>query len=304
MRAIRAEIPAGAPGYVGGSLGAAAIGYSTFTTELEAYERFMGRAPEPTEEERKRFEFGHKAEDFVARLIQDEYGVRVQRTRYAYIDPDHPWLICHPDRIARMPDGTVFPIEIKTASYFSSRKWGAEESDEMPYQYLIQCYFYFHCNIPNPGWMWQVTFADNQLRRYVVRRDPEIERAIFSRIVDVVENRWMAGIAPAAADYGEATRIWAPAEGTAREADEATAEAVGRLRAVQADLRRLRAEEDALKTAVVEYMQGNETLTYRGERLATYRETAQRRFDSRRFQEDYPELAAEYMTTTSYRTLR
>ena len=300
---MRAKIEIGAPGYVGGSLGAAVIGYSGFMTEYEAYETFMGRAPEPDEATQKRFEMGHQLEDFIAKQIEREYGVKCRKCNYAYIDPDHPWLICHPDRIATDKDGNVFPIEIKSASYFSSKKWGAEDSDEIPYSYLIQCYFYFHCKVPNSGYMWQITFSDNTLKRNIIKYDPEIEEAIFSRIIDTVENRWLKGLPPAPSSYSEATKMYsAPTEG-AIEADAEILLTVKKLKDAQQKMKVLSEEEDRLKADIVEYMQDKEKLTYQGEKLMTYKRIEQSRFDSKSFRKDHPELADAYTTKSSYMKL-
>ena len=300
---MKARIPIGAPGFVGGSLAAAILGYSTFKTPYDAYLTFMGQAPEPDEETKERFEMGHQLEDFIAKQIERVYKVKLRRCNDAFVDPLHPWLICHPDRLAKDSEGNVFPIEIKAASSYSGRKWGAEDTDEIPYEYLIQCYDYFHCDVPNPGWMWQVTFSDNVLRRYIIKRNIEIEDAIFGKLIDIVENRWMNGYPPEPSNYEEATKIWSsPTEG-AIEADAGIYDIVKKLEEIKAEKKSLSEEEDKLKMRIVEYMQDKEMLMYRGTKLMTYKCIEQSRFDSKAFRKEYPELADKYTTKSSFMRL-
>ena len=301
---MKAKIEIGAPGFIGGSLGAKVLNCSNFGTPYDAWLAFMGKAPEPDEEIKERFEMGHQLEDFIAKQIERLYGVKARRCNYAYINPEHPWLICHPDRIATDKDGKTFPIEIKSASSFSARKWGAEDTDQIPYDYLIQCYFYFHTGVPNPGYMWQVTFADNQIRRYIIKRDEAIEEAIFTPLIDIVENRWMNGYPPEPSNYNEATQIWHMPTAGAIEGDEAIYEAVKKLDELKAEIKAIEEEQDKLKTQIVDFMQDKEKLMHNGEKLMTYKKVEQSRFDSKSFRKDHPQLADAYTTTTSYMQLR
>ena len=301
---MKARIEIGAPGFIGGSLGAKVLNCSRFGTPYDAWLAFMGKAPEPDEATKERFEMGHQLEDFIAKQIERLYGVKTRRCSYAYFDPEHPWLICHPDRIATDKNGNTFPIEIKSASSFSARNWGVEDTDEIPYDYLIQCYFYFHVGVPNPGWMWQVTFADNQIRRYIIKRDEAIEGAIFTPLIDIVENRWMNGYPPEPSNYDEATQIWHMPTAGAIEADGEIYEAVRRLYELRDEKKSIEEEEDRIKTRIVDFMQDREMLMHNGEELMTYKKITSQRFDSKSFRKDHPQLADAYTTTTSYMQLR
>ena len=300
---MRARIPIGSAGFVGASLTAEALGLSTFGTPYDAWLKFMGKAPEPDNETKERFEMGHQLEDFIAKQIERVYGVKTRRCNDAYVHPEHPWLICHIDRMAIDKDGNKFPIEIKSASSFSARKWGSEDTDEIPYSYRVQCAQYFICGVPNSGYMWQITFADNKLTRYIIKRDEELEDLILSRIVDLVENHWLKGEVPAPSSFREASAIWSGNTKGAIEADETIVEAVNELRAIGKEKKTLTDREDVLKAQIVEYMQDKEKLMFCGEKLMTYTRIEQSRFDSKAFRKDHPELADAYTVKSSYMKL-
>ena len=300
---MRKRIPIGAPGYVGGSMTAEALGFSTFGTPYTAWQRFMGTAPEPDEKQKRIYAAGHRGEQMVADLIEDFYSVKLKKEQYAYVDPEHPWLICHPDRIALTEAGPV-PVEIKMASSFSAKKWGAEDTDEIPYQYLVQCYQYFRTDVPNSGYMWQFTFADNQLRRYVIRRNKELEDRLFGRLIDLVENRWMKGEVPEPVTAEEAMKIWHGETDDKIVASSEIRDKALRLKAIAKAEDDLATEADALKRDIVTFMQGHKYLESDGERLATYYMTRRRKFDSKACKAEDPELYEKYTIETESMTLR
>ena len=300
---MRKRIPIGAPGYVGGSMAAEALGFSTFGTPYTAWQRFMGIAPAPDEEKRRIFKIGHRGEEMVADLIEDLYGVKLHRCPYAYVDEEHPWLICHPDRIAEAADGPV-PVEIKMASSFSARKWGDEDTDEIPYQYLIQCYQYFRTDVPSSGYMWQFTFADNQLRRYIIRRNRELEDRIYERLIDLVENHWMRGEVPEPSTAAEAMSIWhGDTDGDVVATDEVAAKA-WRLREIRDEEAALREEADGLRKDIIAFMEGHRALISGGERVATYSMSRGRRLDTRALREEAPDIYDRFAIETESMSLR
>ena len=306
---MRKRIPIGAPGYVGASMVAEALNLSSFrdANEYSAWLKFTGNAPEPDDYKKMLFLAGHYAEGgLIAPLAEEAYGVKLRKEPYAYVCKEHPWLICHPDREATDKEGNEFPVEIKLVSSFSNKKWGNEDTDEVPYQYLVQCYTYFHCNVPNSDYMWLIAFCDGQLKRYIIRRNEKLENQIFDRLIDIVENRWMKGIAPAPVTASQASAKWS---GESAEesvvSDSGIEDAINRLRAIKDEKASLSDEEDRLKAKVIDFMAGNKwLLSENGERLATYYRTERSTFDSKSFRKDHPELADAYTRKSESMTLK
>lgn len=79
-------------------------------------------------------EEGTLAEPYIRALYQ-------RRTGYALLGPAswthplYPWLRCHPDDVARPPDGRI-PMEMKR---YQPQGWGAEGSDQVPIGVWLQC---------------------------------------------------------------------------------------------------------------------------------------------------------------------
>jgi len=79
---------------------------------------------------------------------------------------------------------------------------------------------------------------------------------------------------------------------------------VGELIEVQTEMRRLKEREDSLKTLLGARLGPATIGTINGETAITWKESIRAGFDTRRFQTDHPDIAAEYSTHTTYRVMR
>ena len=265
---------------------------------------YMGKPrPEPTPEQKARYEMGHRIEEFVANHLAEDYGVsRVEAPKKAFVNTDYPWFGCHPDRIVRV-DGASVPVEIKASSVRNSSKWGEDETDEIPYEYLLQCFGYFASGVPNPGYMWLVRFCDNAQHRYIIQRPKDsLIRGIMGEARGIIA-RWDAGEMPSPATAAEAARIWTSPEGTA-EADEALATKVGVLRHKQEKAKELDAEIDRLKAEIIDGMKGAEALIREGERLCTYKLQTRTSLDTKALKAEMPDVYGRFAKTTETRVFR
>jgi len=86
------------------------------------------------------------------------------------------------------------------------------------------------------------------------------------------------------------------------EVDKETAAKCRRLRALQKKAESIQAQIKTLRAEIeVEFGTDGEEIHYRGILLATFKTVISTRFDSRRFQEDYPEFWERYTKTTASR---
>ena len=287
---------------IGSSSAAAHLGLSGFRTPYDAYLEFIGESPEPTEEEKARFEMGHDLEDFIAKQAEKKYGIKVRRSNFAFIDPKRPHLLCHPDRLVAEDKalGERIALEIKSNTAFDKR-WGKEDTDEIPMDYLVQCMMYFICGVPCDA-VWLIRFSNNTLYRYIIRPDRELMESIATKLEGIAE-RILSGWKPEASTYQEAVAlISAPSEG-AIEADDIIAGKVERLGQIRDEKKTLEQEEDGLKRDIILYMDGMSHLTRQGKTIAKYSTISTTRFDSKRFGMDHPDLYSEYLVSSSYSKL-
>jgi putative phage-type endonuclease len=106
--------------------------------------------------------------------------------------PHHDCLIGSPDRLIV---GERRGLEIKTAGYRDDQ-WGAEGTDQVPVDYLLQCVHYMAvCDID--VWDLAVLFlGQREFALYTIRRDRELEREIIEKLVAWWELRIVRGVEP------------------------------------------------------------------------------------------------------------
>lgn len=277
------------------------MGVSTYGTLHDAWAEYTGKQKEFTPEQQERLDMGHALEDFIAREAGKKYRVRLQKSNYAYADTDHPFIICHPDRLlVKEIDGKRIAVEIKSSSAYDSR-WGKPETDEVPMDYLCQTQGYFICGVPCDE-VWLIRFSNNQITRYIIRPDQELMDAIVKKVGEVVE-KFDSGWEPGPSTYEEAQKIFTDVVEDPIEADKDALLIVQKLSSVREQIKDLQTEEDTLKAALVASMKGHATLTLSGSPIVTYTSVTQNRFDAKKFEKDHPDLYGKYIRTTSFNKL-
>lgn len=292
-------------GIIGASDVGALLGLSTYRTPYDVWLSWKGMAPEPDAETQERFDMGHELEDFIARQTERIYGVRLRRDSSAHFRKDAPWLICHPDRMATLPDGRKLAVEIKSSSVYTNARWGEPESDEVPYDYLCQCFMYWHTGVTDEEEMWLIRFSDNRLSRYVIRRDDALIKRIADEASSVVDG-WMRGEEPLPSTFAQAAALFPDAD--AEESVIADFSAIAeceKYRTLKQQKKDIEMAIDESKAAILCYMGGAGGLVDgSGKRLVSYKKQTRSSIDEKLLREKYPEIAEEVTKTRAFMVLR
>ena len=288
-------------GIIGGSSAGAALGVSTYKTPYDVYLDYTGKTPPISPEQQEIFDMGHALEDFIARRAEKKYGIKVRRDNFAYLNPRCEKIVCHPDRIVGLKiDGKTVGIEIKSSSAYDNKRWGREDTDEIPYDYLIQCYLYMANNVCDEVWL--IRFSNNRLSRYIIKKNEPMENQIVDSLIDwinKVDNGWV----PPIEDYDTAVKVFSDPEGE-MEADKMLEDLIEEWRSLSKQRKEIQSNEDRVKALIVSTMKGKNTVVSQtGEKLCKYIKVTQTKFNTKRFKEDDPKLYAAYEEESSYMKL-
>ena len=306
-------------GIIGSSSVGAIAGLPGYVSEYRVWRDFMGFRDKPDDDTQWTYDKGHILEESIAELFTKRTGIELRKSD-AYIDPDHPELICHPDRIAAETiDGKVIAVECKTAGTYSIRKggWEAAEPVMIPYvdgaevldgrslppQYYAQCQWYYAiCGFDA---VFLARLTDNELYIYYVPEDERFGKELYSGALEWIE-AVRSGYIPEITDPRE-IRIAYPREtpGTATMIDDETMRIYTAL--LDAEKRRKEAadEEQDLKLKLGEKMKDAEILVGRdGKKLLTWKTETRLTFDAKRFRAEFPDIASDYLTESSYRVMK
>ena len=289
-------------GVIGGSQLGAMLGLSKYQTVHDVWKTWMGEEKEVTPEQAEIFEMGHQLEEFIAHQTERLFGVKLQKSSYAYVHPTEDWLICHPDRlIVGTVDGKRIGVEIKSSSSYDNKRWGDADTDDIPADYLVQCHDYMMCGVCDEVWL--IRFSNNRVTRYIVKADRALEDKILSQAKAVMES-WLRGEEPEAESFEEAKNIYTRETEGDILADADIKKVVEEWESLKLQVSDLNERIDAKKALIVAYLKDKQTLVNEyGDILATYKKISTTKFDSKSLKNDDPKLYEKYVRTSSYMKL-
>ena len=292
-------------GIIGGSSIGAILGLSTYKSEYEAWEDFTGTEKPPVDEEtQERFDMGHELEGFIAKQTERVYGVKLKVSNFAFVHPSYSWLICHPDRImVGKLNGKTIGVEIKSSSAFDSNRWGDADTSQVPMDYLCQCHSYMMCGVCDEVWL--IRFSNNRLTRYIVEKDKEMEDMILGRLVNWV-NKVNNGYVPVMTNLEQIKKAYnRPTEGI-KEATAEIADIVAELKDSNLQKKVLESKIDELKAKITLFMgeDAKRELVYDGKKIGSWFQTTKTSVDSKKLQEEQPDIYDKYLKTYSFMQFR
>lgn len=303
---------------IGGSDIAALMGVSEYNNAYDIYKSKVNPVLE-TKEENEAAEWGHLQEPIIAKQFELKTGLKTQNINFIMRHPDTSFAIANIDRAivnpeiagnVRFKDGRLTTdeiLEVKTASEYLASDWGDEDTDEVPDQYQCQGQWYLYVTNAKRCYI-AVLIGGNKFRRYVVERNDDL----IEVLVDVARTFWedhvLAGVAPEPITLENAKDRWRKCNpDTTLDLSSSDIEAIALL-ARYKKLKRLskkveEATDEAQKNLIC-LIKANETLRIDEKVVVTYKASETNRLDSKEFKKDYPDLAKQYIKTTTGRTMR
>jgi putative phage-type endonuclease len=168
---------------IGGSDVAAALGLDPYCTQRELWEKKLNHLPDS--EDTRLTRAGRFMEAAIGDLYAEQFGVTLRKKHVTVVHPKYPILRANIDRLIV---GERSGLELKNCDsmvFRLSGEWGPEDTDEIPQRYLLQALTYAMC-LDYPQWFVGVLVGGNDLKRYVIHRDAELE----SLVVDGVHAFW------------------------------------------------------------------------------------------------------------------
>lgn len=173
---------------IGASDSAAILGVHPYKTAFDVWLEKTGPFKElpPT----MAMEWGLRLEDAIAQKYTDDTGRKLWKPDRIYEHQDFPFIICTPDRLVLEEERG---LELKTADSHIEWKWGAEHTDEIPREYLVQCQ-HSMAVLGYSTWDVAVLIGGNDYRLHTVHADRDFQQLLIGRLKEwwqlyVIENR-------------------------------------------------------------------------------------------------------------------
>lgn len=274
---------------IGGSDVAAVLGISPWVTQLQLYMTKRGEIEPQTTN--KAMHWGNILETPILEEYSRVTGNQVVTVADTIISPTHPFMLANID--GRVNDDLI--VEIKTAS--RGDHWGAEGTDEIPDYYLTQVHHYMtvtgakQCDVA-------VLIGGSDFRIYHVYADAEMSQMLIDAETEFWQ-RVQDGTPPDIQTTEDwQLRFFNQARDSGIEASEQVLEELHALYNLKQKLKFFEAEETAIKSRLMSFMQANKYLTIGGEKVGSIITKSLAGFDFEALKAD-EEVKAKYMNKTS-----
>ena len=249
---------------IGASEVAAILGLSPWETPFSLWLKKTKQVdPEPENFAMRR---GHYLEDAVVQWWQDETGEKVIKASAAdiiYVHPLYPFMRVTPDRIVR---GRKKMVEVKSTSGYM---------EEIPDHYLAQCIYQMYVTDIHAEDLAYIQ-GDLTFGRFEVEYDAEFASFIAEKVSEFWYENVIGGKEPDAITVSDFA-LKGSDPGTTIEADDEYFAKILSLRTLNRALAKDEAEVELYKDAIKLFMGENESITYKGQVLATWKTGAKSR---------------------------
>jgi len=141
-----------------------------------------------------------------------------------------------------------------------------------------------------------VLFGNSDFRIYTISRDKEIEAILRKKACHFWEQHILTKIAPPVQNETDCRSLFEKSiPSKTKEADQHDLELVEQLKAINRELLGYEKQLSAVKQALMNSLQDAESLQFEGRSLITWKTPKpSKKFDSKQFMQDHPDLAAQY----------
>lgn len=283
--------------FLGGSDAAAVMGLSPWATPLELWQQKTGRAEKKNDDPaaQRRYSRGHKLEPFIRDMVVEklqDMGLQVEliASNARYADEQYPFFSCEidfellltgevliGDEIV-MFDGEHVNADAKSVSGFARKKWGDENTEDVPIEYAAQ--FMFGLGVTGRRYCLVAALRSfDDVDVYWTVRDDETIAAMREKCADFWVNHVITDVAPDPFKFSDIVALFPLDNGQGVDATDEVAQAVGQLRAINEQIKQLETQQEALKFLICEFISPHAELRMAGRPIATWKAQKSTRLD-------------------------
>ena len=284
---------------IGGSDASCIAGLNPWKSAIQLY---MDKKEEnPQEQKSLRMELGNRLEGLVAELFTEATGLKVRNVNGILKNDKYPFALANIDRAIV---GEKAFLECKTTNSYALKEW----EEGVPAHYEIQCLHYMaitgatHCYIAaligNSDFIWHKIERDQETIDYL----KQIEKDFWENNIekDVVP---MPDGSDAYSEYLK--KKYDKSNGQVIELHllENGVDKLNRYDEIVTDIKALESEKKLIEQEIQLYMEEFEVAKI-GDRKVTWKSSSRNTIDSKKLKAEMPDIAQQYMKTSTSRTFR
>ena len=284
---------------IGGSDASCIAGLNPWKSAIQLY---MDKKEEnPQEQKSLRMELGNRLEGLVAELFTEATGLKVRNVNGILKNDKYPFAIANIDRAIV---GEKAFLECKTTNSYALKEW----EEGVPAHYEIQCLHYMaitgatHCYIAaligNSDFIWHKIERDQETIDYLM----QIEKDFWENNIekDVVP---MPDGSDAYSEYLKKKYDKSNGQTIELHLLENGVDKLNRYDEVVTDIKALESEKKLIEQEIQFHMEEFEIAKI-GDRKVTWKSSSRNTIDSKKLKAEMPDIAQQYMKTSTSRTFR
>ena len=284
---------------IGGSDASCIAGLNPWKSAIQLY---MDKKEEnPKEQKSLRMELGNRLEGLVAELFTEATGLKVRNVNGILKNDKYPFAIANIDRAIV---GEKAFLECKTTNSYALKEW----EEGVPAHYEIQCLHYMaitgatHCYIAaligNSDFIWHKIERDQETIDYLM----QIEKDFWENNIekDVVP---MPDGSDAYSEYLKKKYDKSNGQTIELHLLENGVDKLNRYDEIVTDIKALESEKKLIDQEIQFHMEEFEIAKI-GDRKVTWKSSSRNTIDSKKLKAEMPDIAQQYMKTSTSRTFR
>lgn len=284
---------------IGGSDASCIAGLNPWKSAIQLY---MDKKEEnPQEQKSLRMELGNRLEGLVAELFTEATGLKVRNVNGILKNDKYPFAIANIDRAIV---GEKAFLECKTTNSYALKEW----EEGVPAHYEIQCLHYMaitgatHCYIAaligNSDFIWHKIERDQETIDYLM----QIEKDFWENNIekDVVP---MPDGSDAYSEYLKKKYDKSNGQTIELHLLENGVDKLNRYDEIVTDIKALESEKKLIEQEIQFHMEEFEVAKI-GDRKVTWKSSSRNTIDSKKLKAEMPDIAQQYMKTSTSRTFR
>jgi putative phage-type endonuclease len=295
--------------YIGGSTAGAILGVSPYSTPVQLWERYTGRAePEVFDKMRDRImKRGQRLEPVIIEMVIDKlqeqgHEVELLARNKRYVDEEHEFLGCEIDAEFLL-DGEHINVDAKSASGFMRSKWGEEETDQIPIEYAAQ-FMHGMMITGKRRTLVAALIGLDDVAIYWLDRDDETIAGMRAKEVQFWTEHVLADVPPDPMVFDDLSILFPMDNGKVVEATEDIANLVAQHKDISERVRMLTEHRNELQYRICEFMSPHALLAYKGKQICSWKGQNSEKFLEKQFKEAHPDIASKFTKHDVMRVLR
>lgn len=274
---------------IGGSDMAAILGFNKYRDAVSVWLDKRGELP-PVEENEPMY-WGNVLEEVVAQEFAKRTGWKVRNNNYTLQSIEHPYLLANIDReIVGVDAG----LECKTANAFKKDEW---EGDEVPTSYYIQCQHYMAVTGKSSWWIACLLGGNTFIYKEIPRNEEVIEAIIREgkTFWDMVESGTVPAVTGSKSSAKALKTMYSKSNKKTIELDDVAINYINQYKTADAKEKEAKSAK-AEAGNIIKSLLGENEIGIVGEFKVTWGMCkGKTTFNTKAFQEDYPELYKQYL---------